>query len=410
MKRLFFNLRFSFLAIVFSSALFCSAVFSAPENSSKASLELLPTPAAINSSLSRIVSDEKGQIYLSWVSQQNELAQLFFSKLTENTWSDPVVVSEGTDWFVNWADFPVLAVNNGNIAAHWLRMSANGTYDYDIEASFYDVHAKSWTNARVIHTDNVSAEHGFVSMLPMSEERTMITWLDGRNTKVGDEYGEMTLRAGVFDSGGETLNEWELDNRVCDCCQTSSAMTEKGPIVVYRDRSENEIRDISVMRYSAGEWTAPRSVHNDNWQINGCPVNGPSISASGKQVAVAWFTAKDDTPKVQLVLSADSGDSFSSPIVVASPKTNGRVGTALLDSGDVVVSWIDTTDSEARIMLSRFTPEGKLLDKTEIAKTSASRRSGFPIIESVGDSVYVTWTDISDTPIIRVARASFKVD
>ena len=196
----------------------------------------------------------------------------------------------------------------------------------------------------------------------------MFTWLDGRNTKLEDGYGEMTLRAGVFDATGNKLDEWELDHRVCDCCQTSSALTAKGPIVVYRDRSENEIRDTSVIRHINGKWTEPESIHDDNWQISGCPVNGPSVSANEEQVAVAWFTAKDDTPKVQLALSADSGDSFSSPIVVASPKTNGRVGTAILDSGEIVVSWMDTTEADAVIMLSLFSAEGKLLDNYKVAK------------------------------------------
>jgi hypothetical protein len=250
-------------------------------------------------------------------------------------------------------------------------------------------------------------------MLPISEQgatNTLITWLDGRNTKAGEEYGEMTLRAGIFDSLGETLSEWEIDHRVCDCCQTSAAMTAKGPLVVYRDRSSNEIRDISMVRYSSGEWTKPRTIHDDKWQINGCPVNGPAVSARDDQVAVAWFTAKEDTPTVQLALSSDSGDSFSEPIVVASPETNGRVGAAILNAGAVAVSWIDITEVQAKIMLSLFSPQGRLLHTSVVAKTSASRRSGFPIIESVGDSVFVTWTDVGETPQVKVARLEFELN
>ena len=181
-------------------------------------------------------------------------------------------------------------------------------------------------------------------------------------------------------------------------------MTNKGPIVVFRDRSEQEIRDISFVRYTNGEWAEPKTLHADNWQIAGCPVNGPSVAATGEQVAVAWFTAKDDIPKVQLTLSENGGDSFDSPILVASESTNGRVGTAILDAGEVAVSWIDTSASEARIMVSLFSIAGEKLLESEIAKTSASRRSGFPIMESVGNTVYVSWTDISGEPQVQVAR------
>ncbi|MFT4817536.1 MAG: hypothetical protein ACI9IQ_003051, partial [Cyclobacteriaceae bacterium] len=284
-------------------------------------IEHLPSPAPSNSSLSRVVANESGDIYLSWVSQDAEQATLAFSQLTSAGWDTPKVISRGNNWFVNWADFPALSVDASGMVALWLQISAQGTYDYDIRARFYPQDKATWTEAQTIHTDDVSAEHGFVSMLPTNNGNTLITWLDGRETKHGDPLGAMTLRAGIFDKSGANVKEWELDHRVCDCCQTSSAMTEKGPIVVYRDRSAEELRDIYATRLVDGVWTAPLPIHNDNWEIAGCPVNGPSVAAMKERVAVAWFSAKDDTPKIQLVMSTDSGLNFSDPIVVESPNT-----------------------------------------------------------------------------------------
>ena len=150
----------------------------------------------------------------------------------------------------------------------------------------------------------------------------------------------------------------------------------------------------------------PRPIHNDNWQIAGCPVNGPSVAAMKERVAVAWCSAKDDTPKIQLVISNDSGLSFSDPIVVESPNTIGRVGTVILESNEIIVSWMDTTDG-AKIVLSRYDIKGNFLDITKVASSSASRRTGFPVIAAVGNSVYVTWTDISITSQVKVARIDF---
>lgn len=369
-------------------------------------LEHLPSPAPSNSSLSRVVANESGEIYLSWVHQDAEQATLAFSRLTNEVWGAPQVISRGNNWFVNWADFPVLSVDSSGMVAHWLQISAQGTYDYDIRARFYPQKKAIWTEAQTIHTDGISAEHGFVSMLPLEDGTTLITWLDGRETKHSQPLGAMTLRAAIFDKSGVNIKEWELDHRVCDCCQTSAAMTDKGPIVVYRNRTQEEVRDIFATRLVDGDWTLPQPVHNDNWQIAGCPVNGPSVAAVNERVAVAWFSAKDDTPKIQLTISTDSGLTFSEPVVVESPDTNGRVGTAILDSGSIVVSWMDTT-GEAKIMLSRYDMHGGFLSSTKIASSSASRRSGFPIIEAVGNSVYVTWTDISTTPQVNVARIDY---
>ena len=395
---LFFNLAASTVA---------AFVVSGSVSAADVSVTRLETPAPSNSSLSRVVADESGRIYLSWVNHSEEVASFFFSQLTDDKWSEPQTVSQGDDWFVNWADFPMLSVNQGNKTAHWLKMSAEGTYDYDIEAKFFDSGQQGWSEPRIIHNDGVSAEHGFVSMLPVGAGHTMISWLDGRNTKSGESHSAMTLRAGVFDPTGLTIDEWELDSRVCECCQTSSAMTAAGPIVVYRNRSDEEIRDIYSTRYVNDAWTAPEAVHNDDWRIAGCPVNGPAVAARDDQVAVSWFTAKDDTPAVKLALSGDGGISFSEPVPVAGPHTIGRVGVAILKSGRVVVSWLDTERDGAHIMLSLFTQDGEFVSSTEVAATSASRRSGFPVIVEKDESVYVTWTDISEAPQVNVARVDF---
>ena len=381
-------------------------------------VELMPSPAAINSSLSRVITDSKGQVSLSWVTREDELDTLRYSKFDGDSWTDPAVISSGDNWFNNWADFPSLLVNDDNMAAHWLSMSAEGNYDYDIKVAFYSSRNDSWGKGITIHKDGISAEHGFVSMLPMSEGRTFISWLDGRETAGGGDHvtgaradpgmsGAMTLRAGIFDSAGATVGEWELDHRVCDCCQTSAAMSATGPLVVYRDRSEAEIRDIYITRYANGAWTEPMPIHNDGWEIAGCPVNGPAIAARGEQVAVSWFTAKDDAPLVQLVVSTDNGKSFSAPVLVASQTTNGRVGTTILESGEIAVSWMHTEGPDAKIMLTRFGAEGNLLETTQIANSQASRRSGFPIIDSVGNDVYVTWTDVSGAAQVKVARVIY---
>ena len=147
-------------------------------------------------------------------------------------------------------------------------------------------------------------------MIPTDDNRIFATWLDGRNTK-REENNAMTLRSAIIDRDGNITEEFELDNRVCDCCQTSTTWTDKGPLVVYRDRLENEVRDISIVRNTDGKWSAPKPVFEDNWKIAGCPVNGPSIDSEGKIVAVAWFTNSNDQPKVFVSISLSSALRFS---------------------------------------------------------------------------------------------------
>src|SRR6185436_19389464 len=127
-------------------------------------------------------------------------------------------------------------------------------------------------------------------------------WLDGRNMP-DEETGNMALMFTTISSAGVLGPEAVIDNRTCECCQTAMAATPDGFIAAYRDRSDKEIRDISIARFTGGKWSAPETLSKDGWEIDGCPVNGPAVSSGGKNVAVAWFTAPDDKPQVNLMMS-----------------------------------------------------------------------------------------------------------
>lgn len=378
-------------------------------------VDMLASPAKINSSLSRLFTNNEGQVYLSWVEENasNETSQLLYSTLNAGQWSSPVSVAAGDNWFVNWADFPSIVADEERLTAHWLQKHAGGKYDYDVKVSFSNDNGHQWSTPIIPHKDGFGAEHGFVSMLPMANQQTFITWLDGRFTKSGHGEGShghgagaMTLRAGIFDNQGKTMDEWELDHRVCDCCQTSAAMTSKGPIIAFRDRSEEEIRDISVVRYADNKWTEPRAVHNDNWKIEGCPVNGPAITAADEQVAVTWFTMSNNVPQVKLAFSQDAGETFAAPVIVTEGKTMGRVGITTLASGDIVIGWMDNKGKLAQVMAARYSPEGKLLNKIQVAEIQAARSTGFPSISASGNDIYLSWTQVGEANQVKTARVS----
>jgi len=179
-----------------------------------------------------------------------------------------------------------------------------------------------------------------------------------------------------------------LDNRTCDCCQTTSALTSNGPIVVYRDRSEDEIRDISIVRLVNSEWTAPQSVFSDNWKIAGCPVNGPRVDVIGNSVAIAWYTAAGGNAEVKVIFSSDGGASFGKPLRINDGETIGRVDLVLLDESHAVVSWMEG----ATIKAMNIDSNGKKGEPIIIAKSSESRSSGFPQMTRSGNQLIFAWT------------------
>jgi hypothetical protein len=356
-----------------------------------------------------------GKIILSWVEKlSNERYALRTAMRDGEGWSEVHTVAQGENWFINWADFPsVIALDDGSLAAHWLVKSGAGTYAYNVNISRSHDGGKTWTKPIVPHLDNTQTEHGFVSLVPLSSGMLGAIWLDGRNMKnMKDDHDEdkplpvsMTLRYASIDANGQLSNEAELDERVCECCQTSATVTSDGVVAVYRDRSQNEIRDIYSVRQSKGDWSSPQVVHADNWTINGCPVNGPSIAANGRNVAVAWFTVADSTPKVYVAFSVDAGTTFGRAIQVDDGETQGRVDVLLLPDGSALVCWLAGNADGGAIKVRRVHADGRTGTPSVIAKTDISRSSGFPRMARLGNEVHFAWTEFGKPSRIRTATA-----
>ena len=353
-----------------------------------------------------------GRIILSWVEKIGEKSYALRTSLRDTKgWSDPQTVAKGENWFVNWADFPsVIALRDGSLAAHWLVKSGLGTYAYNVNIARSADDGRTWSKPIVPHTDDTQTEHGFVSLIPLPDGRLGAVWLDGRNMKGMKETEEhapaaasMTLRYAAMDQDGKLSDEVELDERVCECCQTSAAMTSEGPIAVYRDRSSTEVRDIYFVKQLNGLWTAPKPVHADNWEINGCPVNGPSVNADGRRVVVSWFTTAEDTPRVKVAFSQDAGITFGNPIQVDDGETVGRVDALLLPDGSALVCWLSGNVEGGAIKVRRVTASGTLGPPAIIAKTDISRSSGFPRMARLGTEVHFAWTEFGQPSRIRTA-------
>ena len=215
---------------------------------------------------------------------------------------------------------------------------------------------------------------------------------------------QMTLRSAFINDKGELVEEHLLDNRVCDCCQTDVAMTEEGPIVVYRNRSDEELRDTYYVKHVNGSWTEPKPIFNDNWKIAGCPVNGPSITTNGSTVAVAWFTVANDAPKVKVAFSNDNGNTFEAPITIAQETIMGRLDIELLSDGSALVSSMDSKEGESVIILQHVKQDGTVSVPFPVSETANSRSSGFPRMVIKDDAVYLAWTSVNDALNVQSAK------
>jgi hypothetical protein len=371
-------------------------------------VEPLSSPAAAASGEPFMTATRDGRVLLSWLEQQPDTSvSLRFAAWDGNAWSEPRTIVTRRDFFVNWADFPsILELPDGRLATHWLQREGAGTYAYGIRIATSADGGASWSEPLAPHTDNTLTEHGFVSLFADGEDLGAI-WLDGRNMGGGHGHGggDMTIRFARLGSAGTRMDEAEIDARTCECCQTDAALTDEGPIVAYRDRSPDEVRNIVVSRRVAGDWTEPAPVHDDAWTIPGCPVNGPAIVAAGRDVAVAWFSAPDDVAQVKVVFSTDAGVTFGAPVRIDDGDPAGRVDLLSLDDG-VLVSWIERTSTGAAVRVKRVTKDGRAGAALDVATASAERASGFPRMARSGDGILFAWTEPGQPAHVRMARAA----
>jgi hypothetical protein len=379
-------------------------------------LRALPSPAPPGSAQPHLAVSPEGRVWLSWLEQRAEGGHaLRASWLDGRRWAEPYTVAAGDSFFANWADFPtLLPIGGDQLAAHYLWKIGDGTYAYDVRLTRSTDGGRRWSPPVVPHRDGTPTEHGFVSLVPSGADVRAV-WLDGRNAVTTDSLGrtvhreegmaDMTLRTAVVDPVDRVSGETLLDRRVCDCCQTSAVATARGLVVAYRDRGDDEIRDISVVRFADGAWSAPEPVHADGWKIPACPVNGPSLAAAGDRVAVAWYTAAQDTPRVLLAFSDDGGAHFGSPVRVDAGDPLGRVSVMLGDDGVARVIWLEALGREALIQVRSVVRDGPAGAVTTVARTSAARGSGFPRMARTGSRVVLAWTEVGQPSRVRTAVA-----
>jgi hypothetical protein len=374
----------------------------------------VPTPAAPGSAQAHLATTAGGEAVLSWLAPSDGGHSLEYALLADGAWSTPQVISSGDDWFVNWADFPsVVPIDDANWIAHWLVLDAQQRYTYDIAYAVSDNAGRSWSARRILNEDETLAEHGFVTFFPWGDDIGVV-WLDGRRVAELDidellsseTVVGMSLRYARLDRTGRVLMRGEVDDLVCDCCQTDAAVSSKGPVVIYRDRSDEERRDVVVRRIRDSVFSEPLELGAEGWTIDGCPVNGPAIDALGDEIAAAWFTAAEGHPRVRFARSTNGGDTFASAVDVATSGAFGQVDVVLLPDGEAFVSWWARADDGGMNLVARSIDAADRPGAVHVVAHTPERLPvDVPQMQHVGDTLVFAWSQLQSPAGIFTATA-----
>ena len=371
-----------------------------------------------------------GRILLSWQKPLPAGGYSFEMAVQEaSEWSGTRTISSGPNLSMFTADLPAVAeLPGGSLLAYWeLKDARDGDpYATTIQTAISTDEGRTWSKATQPYGEAFSGQHSFLSWFP-SKDGIGLLWLDANerskaryasvvsgSPKADSNLGSIGLRYAALNANGEVTHEAFVDPITCECCPTSAAVTARGPVVAYRGRQEPAgtrpsevradrptVRDIYLTRLEANGWTKPHLVHNDNWVINACPDNGPSVDAIANHLAVAWWTRSNDDPKVQVTFSQDSGDTFGQAIRVDSGKAEGQVTLALLQGGKAaIVGFLEEGQTWARYL----TATGSMSPAVSLGPSP--RHSRLPKWIADGNrSVVAVWTTKqNELPRINVSR------
>ncbi len=353
-------------------------------------LQRVANPASPDALAPSLTTGTDGVVWMSWIEPLAEgghrLNCAAFDSATQR-WGDPREITRGADWMINWADTPQIAAGSGGrLAAVWFQLNEPGS---DPHAAGYAAWLRLSTDGGVTWStptrlSQESARNEFVSLVPLPNDRWLAVWLDGRHRSGHD--GAMALYGRVVGNAGP---DERLDPRVCDCCPTSIAQLPDGSVyVVYRDRGEDEVRDLAGRRWRDGVWTEAQGLPQDGWKIDGCPVNGPVLArGAGSKLGLVWFSAAQGQPVVKSSLSTDFAVQWTMPHPLSRDIAPvGRVGAALHRDGTLWATWLDTAGT---LNLAAVAPSGDVLTAHRLSSgdpAGASRALGIPRLAAVNNA------------------------
>jgi hypothetical protein len=298
---------------------------------------------------------------------------------------------------MSYADPPtVLRRPDSTLLASWLRSTNPDFEGSDLYFSYSVDEGKSWSQPIVPHHDGSEQQHAFATFFELPGKALGVMWLDGRDVQPSDanpEGGPMVLRYATYDGSWKRTAEGVVDAKTCECCPMAAVATSDGVLTAYRDRSDKEIRDIAVSRFEGGKWTEPVRVHDDNWEVFACPVNGPALSARGRNVVVAWFTAKDDKGQAWAAFSNDAGRTWGQPVRLDDGSSLGRVGVELLEDGSAVATWVEFADNRGQFRVRRIQPSGARANAIAVSNPSSRLTMDTPRIARRGNELIFAWTE-----------------
>jgi hypothetical protein len=228
-------------------------------------------------------------------------------------------------------------------------------------------------------------------------------WLDKRNRAAARDAGQKYEGAGLVfavsrDGGTSYSDAVMIKDNTCECCRIAVAFDGPGrPVVLFRNIFEGSMRDQAIVAFT--DLTTPGEVHRvsvDDWQLSACPHQGPSlaISQAGTFHAV-WSTNGKVRKGLFYARSADRGQTFSDPLPIGQPDHAPSRPYVLAGPNGLALVWkeFDGEKTAVQLMVSQDDGQNWSTPRTIATTTDASDH---PLLISDGRRTYLSWMTKAD--------------
>ncbi|HWJ55922.1 MAG TPA: sialidase family protein, partial [Vicinamibacterales bacterium] len=253
---------------------------------------------------------------------------------------------------------------------------------------------RTFAPARTISPEGLHGARGWESVALDADGVAHAAWLDGRNAQSAPAGAHVhgAMRQDIVHAmwrGDGEIVETPVASDVCFCCKTGVVARGRDVFVVWRHLFPGGVRDIAIARSGDGGRTfaAPVRVSEDNWKIDACPDDGPSIVVEdGGVLHVVWPTLlQDGGPQRTAIFEAvsrDGGATFS-PRARVDSAANGASHPRIASLGQSpAVVWDEFSAAGRRVMWRAGQTPARALGE-----------GSYPAVAAARGSFVVAWTE-----------------
>lgn len=278
--------------------------------------------------------NDSGRIWSSWVI--GEHLYLNYSDDLGRTYSAPMQVNPSPEKIsTRGENRPKIALDKlGNVYLSWV-MPLSKRFTADVRFSYWSGQTQEFSKPITINNDGLLTGHSFNEMVVSDQGDIFISWLDGRAKVAAAKQGirlrtsELYLGHANFVTGDDEFSNTYLSQGTCVCCRLAMDLDDKDlPLVMWRHVFGDNYRDHAfISMQSKIQPNKMQRVSFENWQVDGCPHQGPSIvrakaGNNSNRVHMSWFNNAPDASGLFYSYSDDNGQTMAKVNHFATKSTN----------------------------------------------------------------------------------------